>query len=151
MYTCKIIMCTCIDNYVYMQDNYVYMQDDYVYIITQYFFHISQNWCSAMKRLCSDVPSGPPYIFLVLRIIQTGHNLTNMMTSSNGEKNPRYWLFMRGIHRWPVNSPHKGQWRGPVMFWSAPQQTADQTLETPVIWIAIALFMTSLWWKSFVS
>ena len=25
MYTCKIIMYTCIDNYVYMQDNYVYM------------------------------------------------------------------------------------------------------------------------------
>ena len=25
MYTSKIIMNTCIDNYVYMQDNYVYM------------------------------------------------------------------------------------------------------------------------------
>ena len=25
MYTSKIIMYTCIDNYVYMQDNYVYM------------------------------------------------------------------------------------------------------------------------------
>ena len=22
----------------------------------------------------------------------------------------------RGIHRWPVNSPHKGQWRGALMF-----------------------------------
>ena len=22
---------------------------------------------------------------------------------------PRYWLFVRGIHRSPVNSPHKGQ------------------------------------------
>ena len=29
---------------------------------------------------------------------------------------PRYWPFMRGIHRSPVNSPHKGQWRGPLMF-----------------------------------
>ena len=29
---------------------------------------------------------------------------------------PRYWLFVRGIHRWPVNSPHKGQWRGVLMF-----------------------------------
>ena len=38
MYTCKIIMCTCIVNYVDMQDNYVYMQDNYLYIITQYFF-----------------------------------------------------------------------------------------------------------------
>ena len=23
---------------------------------------------------------------------------------------PRYWPFVRGIHRLPVNSPHKGQW-----------------------------------------
>ena len=29
---------------------------------------------------------------------------------------PRYWLFVRGIHRSPVNSPHKGQWRGALMF-----------------------------------
>ena len=29
---------------------------------------------------------------------------------------PRYWLFVRGIHRVPVNSPHKGQWRGALMF-----------------------------------
>ena len=28
---------------------------------------------------------------------------------------PRYWPFVRGIHRWPVNSPHKGQWCGAVM------------------------------------
>ena len=29
---------------------------------------------------------------------------------------PRYWPFVRGIHRCPVNSTHKGQWRGAVMF-----------------------------------
>ena len=29
---------------------------------------------------------------------------------------PRYWPFVRGIHRLPVNSPHKGQWRGALMF-----------------------------------
>ena len=29
---------------------------------------------------------------------------------------PRYWSFMRGIHRSPVNSRHKGQWRGALMF-----------------------------------
>ena len=29
---------------------------------------------------------------------------------------PRYWPFVRGIHRPPVNSPHKGQWRGPLML-----------------------------------
>ena len=29
---------------------------------------------------------------------------------------PRYWPFVRRIHRSPVNSPHKGQWRGALMI-----------------------------------
>ena len=29
---------------------------------------------------------------------------------------PRYWSFVRGIHRSLVNSPHKDQWRGVLMF-----------------------------------
>ena len=29
---------------------------------------------------------------------------------------PRYWPFVRGIHRSPVNSSHKGQWRGALIF-----------------------------------
>ena len=29
---------------------------------------------------------------------------------------PRYWPFVRGIHQSPVNSPHKGQWRGALVF-----------------------------------
>ena len=29
---------------------------------------------------------------------------------------PRYWPFVRGIHRSPVNSSQKGQWRGALMF-----------------------------------
>ena len=29
---------------------------------------------------------------------------------------PRYWPFVRGIQRSPVISPHKGQWRGALMF-----------------------------------
>ena len=28
---------------------------------------------------------------------------------------PRYWPFVRGIHRSPVNSPHSGQWRGALV------------------------------------
>ena len=27
-----------------------------------------------------------------------------------------YWPFVRGIHRSPVNSPHKGQWREALIF-----------------------------------
>ena len=46
--------------------------------------------------------------------------VANLLTSHDDVikwKNfPRYWPFVRGIHRSPVNSPHKGQWRGALMF-----------------------------------
>ena len=29
---------------------------------------------------------------------------------------PHYWPFVRGIHQSLVNSPHKGQWQGTLMF-----------------------------------
>ena len=29
---------------------------------------------------------------------------------------PRYWPFVRGIHRSSMNSPHKGQWCGALIF-----------------------------------
>ena len=50
---------------------------------------------------------------------------------------PRYWPFMWGIHRWPVNSPHKGQWRVALMFslicaWmSLSKQSWGWWFETP--------------------
>ena len=54
-----------------------------------------------------------------------------MMTSSNGNCD---WPFVQGFHRSPVNSPHKGQWRGAFMFsliyawangWVNNQNTGD--------------------------
>ena len=48
-----------------------------------------------------------------------GWYLQHMMTSSNGNifrVISGYWPFVRGIHQSPVNSPRKGQWRGPLMF-----------------------------------
>ena len=39
-----------------------------------------------------------------------------MMTSLKWKHFPRNWPFVRGIHRSPVKSPHKGQWRGALMF-----------------------------------
>ena len=54
---------------------------------------------------------------------------------------PRYWPFVQGIHRSPVNSPHKGQWRGALMFYLIFARING--------WVnnhedAIALIMTSL-------
>ena len=34
----------------------------------------------------------------------------------NWKRFPRYWPFVWGIRRPPVNSPHKGQWRGALMY-----------------------------------
>ena len=38
------------------------------------------------------------------------------MTSLNDHIFPRYWPFVRRVHRSPVNSTHKGQCRGPSCF-----------------------------------
>ena len=34
----------------------------------------------------------------------------NIKEHINMIKAPHHWPFVRGIHRWPVDSPHKGQW-----------------------------------------
>ena len=50
---------------------------------------------------------------------------------------PRYWPFVRGIHRSPVNSPHKVQWSGVFMFFylclneRLSKQPCGWWLETP--------------------
>ena len=36
--------------------------------------------------------------------------------ATNWKHFPRYWPVVRGIHQSPVDSPHKGQWRGALMF-----------------------------------
>ena len=50
---------------------------------------------------------------------------------------PRYWPFVRGIHRSPVNSPHKGKWLRALMFsligtwingWVNKREAADSRL-----------------------
>ena len=40
-----------------------------------------------------------------------------------GKHFPRYWPFVRGIHRSPVNSPYKDQWRGALIFSLIPAWT----------------------------
>ena len=50
------------------------------------------------------------------RVIQRPHCTVVSWWRHQMEAFPRYWPFVRGIHRWPVNSPHKGQWRGTLML-----------------------------------
>ena len=51
-----------------------------------------------------------------LEIVNVNDLSFYMMTSSNGKIFRVTGPFVRGIHRWPVNSPHKGQWRGALVF-----------------------------------
>ena len=49
---------------------------------------------------------------------------------------PRNWPFVRGIHRSPIYSPHKGQWRGALIFylicaWTNGWANNRDTAETP--------------------
>ena len=70
---------------------------------------------------------------------------------------PRYWLFVRGIHRSSVDSPPKGQWRRPLMFslictwtngWANNQDAGDLRhqrthYDVIVMWLRCVLVMTS--------
>ena len=45
------------------------------------------------------------------------------------------WPFVRGIHRSPVNSPHKGPVIRTLLFrWCGSASTVKQTVKWPVIW-----------------
>ena len=63
---------------------------------------------------------------------------------------PRYWPFVSGIHRWILltKASDAELW---CFLWSAPELTVVQTLETLVIWDAIALIMTSLQWEMLIT
>ena len=47
---------------------------------------------------------------------ELGHKRPNHNDVIKWKHFPRYWPFVRGIHRSPANSPHKGQWRGALIF-----------------------------------
>ena len=68
---------------------------------------------------------------------------------------PRYWPFVRGIRRFPVNSPHKGQWCGALMFslicvWinsSANNREAGYLRRYRTHYDVIIMMLTYHWWK----
>ena len=57
---------------------------------------------------------------------------------------PRYWPLVWGIHRWPVNYRHKGQWRGALMFSLIRACINGWLIARWVIWDAVPPIMTSL-------
>ena len=69
-----------------------------------------------------------------------------MMTSSNGNIFCVTGALWEAIHRSPIDSPHKDQWRGALMFSLICTWTSDwANTRDAVIWDAISLIMTLLW------
>ena len=58
---------------------------------------------------CIAVLLDTPYVSYVCKVQSRDDFIKRIFFS-------RYWHFVRGIHRPPVNSPHKGQWRGALVF-----------------------------------
>ena len=69
---------------------------------------MSMGWC---KKDVTPLLTHWSYVFLALT------HRCNHDDVIKWKHFPRYWPFsVRGIPRSPVNSPHKGQWRGALMF-----------------------------------
>ena len=64
--------------------------------------------------------------------------LTKYNDVTKWQQSPRYWPLVRGIHKSPVNSPHKGQGRGDLVFYF--DQHLNKRLSqqsTSLIWDAL--------------
>ena len=57
-----------------------------------------------------------PNLKLVLKMFRMYISILNHDDVIKWKHTPRYWSFVWGIYWSPVNSPHKGQWRGALMF-----------------------------------
>ena len=70
-------------------------------------------WAPTYRHTCMRIIR----ILMCLVVVWYWYCFIIMMTSSSGNIfRPRYWSFVREIHRSPVNSPRKSQRRGALVF-----------------------------------
>ena len=87
------------------------------------------NWlkhqCNRQKGALQSNTQIPLYIIRIIRCILWARSLWGAKSWLDDSSHDdvikwkhfaRYWPFVRGIHRSPVNSQHKGQWRGALIF-----------------------------------
>ena len=83
-------------------------------------FRICKISCKVYLRMHSIMINSARHELLEIAYILATNNLACTMCHQDDDIKwnhfPRCWPFVRGIHRSPVNSPHKGQWRGALMF-----------------------------------
>ena len=63
--------------------------------------HMTSLWCRCAHKICYHHSSRS---LEAVKLAWWRHHF------------PRYWLFVRRIHRSSVDPPHKGQWSGTLMF-----------------------------------
>ena len=104
-----------------------------VTILNRAFWHGGYYWdfcpgavkgdCCVQETWRSDRAEAHPGLILegnITRETSTGGSHDDVIKWKHF---PRYWPCVQGIHRSPVNSPHKGQWRELWCFlWSEPEQ-----------------------------
>ena len=77
-------------------------------VITQCMLMALHHYISVPRRIIAFYVSGVCRLsWLVAKLAWWRHQMLTF---------PRYWSFVRRIDRSPVISPHKGQWRGALMF-----------------------------------
>ena len=98
--------------------DYVSMFNTYICLTWLFLFSRNQNqWSSPWSMIDHDVKT-----LSALLVLCEGNRPVTVDPTQNHDDVikwkhfPRYWPFVRWIHRSPVNSPHKGQWRGALMF-----------------------------------
>ena len=86
------------------------------------YFGRKKDALSSKWRVCQWATFGP-VTYVQLRSDKTRLNISSHGTTVTKHDDvikwkhcPRYWPFVWEIHRSPVNFPHKGQWRGALMF-----------------------------------
>ena len=84
-----------------------------VYISCSVKFYSGHAFC-CIRVTCRKGTNDSCGRFAVIRARHLGQQC--MMTSLKWKHFPRHWPFVWGIQRSPVNSEHKGQWRGTLMF-----------------------------------
>ena len=81
------------------------------------FLHVIDSCLSATQRLVFDsITRGPQTTNFDVALCTTWQLQGPHDDVIKWKHFPRYWPFVLGIHRSPVNSPHKSRWRGALMF-----------------------------------
>ena len=100
-----------------LEDDNKLIQQKRVPLLLQYFF--SELWCTSRGFVASQYKKRCNFRKFLTTLIKLHDDVIRRKLF------PRYWPFVRGIRRPLVNSPHKGQWHGALMFSSICAWTND--------------------------